>query len=271
MAHPCYVCNFYPVPDGEGVECPHCHRLQYGTACPHCGQSAPTIIRGLKVYCSACNNVRGPLTSGVPLNVVGKPSQFGSAVTKVAGVGMLAAAFFVTLLLGALGLLIGTGSGVGMFFLVLATLVALGGGTAGGLMLLGSKKLKESGEKAQRDAREGAIYALAGKRGGILTAHEVASALNLQLAEADAMLTGMAREGSRVGVEVDGQGVVHYVFHEAQRQFSAAAHAGGAIGADGAPTGVRVEVSAPKTEQERIREQVDREFEQMQRLSQAKR
>ena len=49
MPHACYVCNYEPVPDGEGVECPHCHRLQYATMCPHCGQNAPTIVRGMKV------------------------------------------------------------------------------------------------------------------------------------------------------------------------------------------------------------------------------
>jgi hypothetical protein len=278
MAHACYVCSFYPVPDGEGVACPHCHRSQYGTTCPHCSQNAPPIVRKLSVYCSACNQLRGPLTSGMPLNVVGRPSQVGSTITKVAGVGALAAGLCVAAVLATLGLAIG--SGVGTFFLVLAALVALGGGGLGALMLFGSKKLRESGEQAQRSARESAIYALAGNRGGVLTAVEVASALNIQLAEADALLTQMAREGSRVGLEVDAQGVVHYLFREAPRPFSAATHAAG-VGAAG-PSGVRVEPElseAPTeargasegSERERVREQVDREFERLQRMSPPKR
>lgn len=272
MAHACYVCNFYPVPDGDGVECPHCHRLQYGTRCPNCGQNAPTIIRGMRVYCSACNQPRGPLTSGVPLNVVGQPSRVGSSLSRFVGWSTLLGSLMLAVLLGLLFGVIG-GATVG---LVAAMVVALVGGGLSYALLRGGRKLQERSDLAQRAVREQAIYALAARRGGVLTASEVATALNLQVGEADAALTALANEAGRVSVEVDANGTVQYVFQPAppREPPTRVELAGGAE-----PTGVRVatdEAAAgtaggtePESEADRIKAQVDREFAQMQARSQA--
>jgi hypothetical protein len=266
MSHACTVCNYEPVPDGDGVECPHCHRLQYGRVCPHCGQNAPTMIRGLKVYCSGCNNVRGPLAGGMPLNIVGQPQKIGSTLTGVAGWALL----IVSLLLAAALYGIGAWLFTVTVGLVAAALVGLVGGGAGALLLLGSRKLKSQGNTAVSHAREGAIFALAANRGGMLTATEVATALNIQVAEADAILTGMAREANRVGVEVDGAGVIHYVFNEVRVRGAAntSARPAGNVRVDptqrGTP-GVRVDAgTGAGAGADPVKTQVDREWQQMQ-------
>src|SRR5579884_3506915 len=102
MAHPCYVCTFYPVPDGDGVECPHCHRLQYGNACPFCGQNSPTVIKGLRVVCGACGRERGPLSGGLPMNIAGKPSKVGGFLAGVFGWATVAGSSLLALLAVAL-------------------------------------------------------------------------------------------------------------------------------------------------------------------------
>ena len=108
MPHPCQVCSYFPIPDGEGVACPHCHRLNYTPGCPYCHQDAPTISRGISVFCSACGRQRGSLSSGVPMNLAGKGSKVGSVVTSVASVVVLLVTITAAFLLGALsGLLAG--------------------------------------------------------------------------------------------------------------------------------------------------------------------
>lgn len=261
MAHACYVCSFYPVPDGEGVECPHCHRLQYGTRCPRCGQNAPTRVRDFKVFCSACGFERGPLSGGplaMPLEMVGKPSQIGGIATRILGIIALAiTAALVTLTT------VAAVSWSSALLGALAVLIAAFGGVPGFLLFLGGRKLQEQGEKAQHDAREQALVAAAKARGGFITAAEAASVLNVQVAQADAILTAIAKEGTRAHVEVDAEGVVKYVFHEA-----APVHVAPTSAAQGG-TGVRVDVAAPTQAaqpldpKEAAKQKVDREFEEL--------
>lgn len=255
MAHPCYVCNYFPVPDGEGVACPHCHRYQYGKGCPKCGQTAPTVTRGLNVFCSACGAPRGPL-SGVPVGLAGSARKIGGVATYVAAVGVVVATVLFALLFGLLGSLASTtaaaiGAGVP---LLLGTIAAA-------LLFRGGAKLTASGDMSQRSAREAALYARAANNRGMLTAPEAAMVLNVTVPEADRLLTDMAKEAHRVSVEVDAQGVIHYVFKEAQPNEASPIQP--------ARTGVRVDVagqtmiSTPPTERDEIRERVDAEFERM--------
>ncbi len=267
MAHACYVCTFYPVPDGEGVECPHCHRLQYGNTCPRCGKNAPTLIKGFRVVCSACGAERGPLSSGMPVNIAGQTSRIGGALSRGLGWALL----FVCIVM----LAVGSAAMLGPLVLkILLGIPALGIGVlAGGFSiaaLRGGTKLREHGTNAQKSAREQALLAFATHHGGIVTASEAAAAMNVQHAEADAMLTQMAREGTRVSVEVDAQGVVRYVFRDAPRPPMPAEIEAGA------KTGVRVATGAdqPSSQpaeptRDQIRERVDREFEQMRTIQDA--
>ncbi|MFO0563620.1 MAG: hypothetical protein U0269_36685 [Polyangiales bacterium] len=268
MAHACYVCSFYPVPDGEGVECPHCHRLQYGNKCPHCGQSAPTRVRDFRVYCTACNRERGALSGSgltMPISMVGKPSQIGGIASKIIGGGVIG----LTLLLVTLVTLAAV-SFSSTVLGALAVLLAMFGGVVGFLLLRGGKKLEQQGTKAQHDVREQALIAAARTRGGILTAAEAAAVLEIQVGEADALLTQIAKEGQRAHVEVDRDGVVKYVFHEA-----APVHVAPTTAVQDA-TGVRVDVNAPTQygaavdHKEAARQQVDREFEELKKTRAAK-
>jgi hypothetical protein len=72
------------------------------------------------------------------------------------------------------------------------------------------RSLQESGEGAERATRAQALLAMAAQRGAV-TARDAAQALSTSVAEADAMLTELAkREPERVAVDVDDQGVLWY-------------------------------------------------------------
>lgn len=148
------------------------------------------------------------------LPLAGQGRRVGAVVSKVAGIGALVVTILLTTLLGLLGWAFASAA-LPTLATVLGILTLLVGGTgslAGALLLRGSKKLEAASEHAQRSARESALYAFAANRGGVITAAEAAAALNIQVAEADALLTELAREGRRVAVEVSAYGVVHYVF-----------------------------------------------------------
>jgi hypothetical protein len=84
------------------------------------------------------------------------------------------------------------------------------------LLLLGGRKLRESGVAAERGARTQAIFSLAANRGGTLTAGDVASALDMPTQEADALLTELAKTRSdEVEVDIGERGEVLYVFTRA--------------------------------------------------------
>jgi hypothetical protein len=257
MSHPCNVCNYYPVPDGDGVPCPHCHRLQYGKVCPRCGQAAPTIIRGMTVHCSACDFERGP-TGGLPLNLVGAPTRIGGTVARVVGVTALVLTLLLATVVGLFFGLFSVTSGA-----IAALVIAAIGATIGGLVLRGGRSLSKLGDTARQHAREQAIYALANNQRGMVTAADVARALNVQLSEADALLTAMAREGARVGVEVDGQGVVRYTFRDAVPPAGSAVPPASPVRVDVSDAAPSAPRDPAEVERERIRASVDREFEQM--------
>jgi hypothetical protein len=72
------------------------------------------------------------------------------------------------------------------------------------------RSLSSSGVEAARTTREQALLAVAAHRGAV-TAVDAARALGVGTAEADAMLTALAkRDPERVAVDVDDEGVVWY-------------------------------------------------------------
>src|SRR5687768_171458 len=116
------------------------------------------------------------------------------------GGGVLAAAAMAVLFPGAIGIalaILAGGFGVGL----------------GALALKGGAKAGAHADRTQRTDRELKILELAEKSNGDLTATEVARAMKLSLEQADAALTAMA-DGARVNVEIDENGIVHYVFRE---------------------------------------------------------
>jgi hypothetical protein len=175
--------------------------------CPHCGRDAPIVYRGVVPYCTACGGVRAPL-SGASVNLAGKPSRVGGAVASVVGWVVLlfglSAALGVGLLLGAIFTM-----GVALAVALPLAIIVLGVGIA---LVGGGGALRRSGTDAERTAREQALLAMAAHQGAI-TAADAASALGVSIAEADDVLTGLAkRDPDRIAVDVDDQGGVWYRF-----------------------------------------------------------
>jgi hypothetical protein len=201
----------------------------------------------------------------MPIGMVGKPSQIGGIASKIIGGGVIG----LTLLLVTLVTLLAVSLSSTVLG-ALAVLLAMLGGFVGFLLLRGGKKLVQQGAKAQRDAREQALITAARARGGILTATEAAAVLDIQVSEADALLTQIAKEGQHAHVEVDRDGVVKYVFHEA-----APVHVAPTTAMQDA-SGVRVDLNAPTQlgaavdHKEAARQRVDREFENLRKTRAAR-
>jgi hypothetical protein len=177
--------------------------------CPHCGKNAPIVNRGLAAYCTACGRPRLPL-SGKSLSLAGKPSKVGGVVAGVLGWAVLIGGVGLALLLGLVlaWLFPGTiaGLAVGLPIALMSLAVAL-------LLLLGGRKLRQTGTEAERDTRIQAIFSLAANRGGALLARDVGAALDMSAEDADALLTELAKERSdEVTVEIGERGEIFYAF-----------------------------------------------------------
>jgi hypothetical protein len=175
------------------------------TICPACGREAPIVYRGVVPSCTACGALRAPLSSA-SVNMAGKPSRVGGTFAVVLGWVVLAlggsTALGVVLLLLALSWPAGA--------LAIGLPIALVTLITGVLLVKSGRSLQASGADAERETRAQALLAMAAQRGAV-TAREAAQALSTSVAEADAMLTELAkREPERVAVDVDDQGVLWY-------------------------------------------------------------
>jgi hypothetical protein len=175
--------------------------------CPNCRASAPIVYRGVLAYCTSCGAPRLPLAAK-STNLTGKPSIIGGALTRVLGWIVLSGG--VALGLALLGLLQAifpagfAGFAVGLPIIALAVLF-------GTLLLRGGRSLESSGVTEQRETRTAAIFALADKRGGVVTAADVAGALGLSTPSADELLTALAKSNpDHVVLEIDEQGGIFY-------------------------------------------------------------
>jgi hypothetical protein len=178
--------------------------------CPRCRQDAPTILRGLQTYCTACGAPRSITDAPDAVNVAGQPSQVGGTVARVMGWLALVGGLFVALLIGALFQAIFpagiVGWVVGVPIALLTLILSL-------TLILGGRKLKESGEDRSRRAREQALFTLASRHRGVITVPDAARALSIPEAEADALLTTLAKNpDGRVVLEVDDSGRLLYMF-----------------------------------------------------------
>lgn len=185
--------------------------------CPSCRQDAPTIVRGVRAFCTSCGAPR-PLLESSAVNVAGKPMKVGGAIAS--GVG------WATLIGGSLASL---GAGLITYFIFLA----IGASTAGtvglvvggflGLLtvivslslLLGGRKMSKTGVDDRRKVLEQGIFALAGKQRGSVTPRDVARQLSITDEEADALLTDLVKKGDgRVSLDVDDDGTLRYTVPE---------------------------------------------------------
>lgn len=179
--------------------------------CPRCGRDAPIVYRGVVPYCTACGALRVPL-SGPSVNLAGKPSRVGGTVAGVFG--------WLILLLGTSMAL-----GIGLLFaafhllgvaLALALPILLVSGVIGGLLVRRGASMNRSGVEIARATREQALLALMAHRGSI-HALDAARALGVGVAEADAMLTDLAKRAPEaVAVDVEDSGGIAYRFVDAR-------------------------------------------------------
>lgn len=177
--------------------------------CPHCRQHAPIVYRGVFAYCSGCSQPRPPF-SAKALNIAGQPSKLGGTLGKVVGyavliAGLLTAATLILLFhFLAPTSVMGYAVGVPLALLSLAVSLAI---------LYGSGRLHRAGVDAERQARQQALYALAANRGGMLTALDGARALNLSVADVEAVLGEWVKvDPDHVSLEVDDNGELFYLF-----------------------------------------------------------
>ena len=177
--------------------------------CPNCHADALTIVRGVRPYCMACGAPRPLSTTSDSVNMAGRPAKLGGRIAGVLGVGALAAGVLVACVLGIIANLIfslATALWVGGAIVFLTALIALP-------LMFGGRRLYRSGEDRARAAQEEAVFALATRHRGMLTARDLARALSLREEDADTLLTDLAkRPDGRVTVEVDDSGVISYVF-----------------------------------------------------------
>ena len=173
--------------------------------CPHCGREAPIVYRGGIPYCTACGALRAPLSSP-SINHAGRPSKVGGTFASVLGWLVLVCGGSLALAVVLLSLALHA-VGVGLAIAIPVAVVDLVIGIA---LVRSGRSLSSSGVEAARSTREQALLAVAAHRGSV-TAADAARALGVGIAEADAMLTALAkRDPERVAVDVDDEGVVWY-------------------------------------------------------------
>lgn len=185
--------------------------------CRSCHQDAPTIVRGVRAFCTACGAPR-PLLGSSAVNVAGKPMKVGGGVASVIGWLVLFFGSMFSIAMGALFNLLwsmansaaatAVGLWVGGFFGVITLVVALS-------LLLGGRKLRQTGVDDRRKVLEQGIFALAGKQRGSVTPRDVARQLAITDEEADALLTDLVKKGDgRVSLDVDDDGTLRYTVPE---------------------------------------------------------
>ena len=160
-------------------------------------------------YCAACNQPRTPF-SAKALHITGRPSKLGGSASKLLGYGVLMAGLGTAATLMLLFVLLAPtsvmGYAVGVPLAVLSLLVGLA-------LVYAGRRLHRAGSGAEREAREQALYALATNRGGLLTALDAARALNLNVADVEAILNDLAtRDSEHVSLEIDDEGAMFYSF-----------------------------------------------------------
>jgi len=170
------------------------------------------VARGVRAYCTACGAQRS-LLDETPVNVAGQPSKIGGSVARVTGWLLLLTGSLFGLTLGGIIAAISSYTTLafvlGGFFVSLSLLFGLP-------LILGGKMLQKSGTEAERGAHEQAVYAIAERRGGSVTPAELARAVSITEADADTLLTAMAkRQDSAVTLEVDDDGTLRYYVNNA--------------------------------------------------------
>lgn len=226
----CPTCDT-AVPSGR-TRCVGCGRV-FGedNRCPSCNAVAAVRKQEGVLVCAACSAPRERLPGTVVLSGSGLAVPTTTSVRRGASVGLRG---FGVLSIG-LGVLAAAAAAVlvpGAAGIILALLAGSTGVGVGAMSLRAGARQSARVDRDVRAERERVLMDLAEKSEGDLTVTEVARALGMPMAEADELLTSIA-DGSRVTVEVDPEGIVHFVFREIRL---------------GGPTGPRVRVEDARFE-----------------------
>lgn len=207
--------------------------------CPRCRQHAPVVYRGVNAFCTACGAPRMPLSSN-SVNLAGRSSKVGGVVTRTIGWIVLVAGLLLGFgTLGTCGAIVGFASAAPYLLGVPVITLAL---VVGWLLMRSGKELSAEGTRAQKTARTQAVFALANVRGGLLTALDVSQAMGTSVADADALLTSLAKEQpENVTLDIDDQGAVFYRFMAAQLRAVASAPQAGGYGGPRVDAGAEVD------------------------------
>lgn len=169
-------------------------------ACPHCRKVAPIVYRGVAAYCTACGAPRLPLTS-TSVNLAGQPSQVTGQVTRVFGWLVLVGGLSIAVMVLGLMLAIFPGALGATLFAAPIAAASIGMGV---WLLRSGRTLQSEGKGTEQRTKTQAIFALAQNRGGVVSAWDVASALSVPPAQADALLTELAKSHpDHVAVDID--------------------------------------------------------------------
>jgi len=186
------------------------------TLCPHCRQNAPIVYRGVNAFCTACGAPRMPL-AGTSVNLAGQPSKVGGTVARV--FGWITLIFGTLVALGTFAMCSAIAAPGAAAPYILAVPLALVAWLTAWFLLKGGKELKKSGAEAEKNTRSQAVFALANMRGGMITPADLAQAIGVTPADADAILTNLAKESpDHVNIEVDDNGTIYYRFAAAHWQ-----------------------------------------------------
>jgi len=183
------------------------------------------VLKGLTARCAACGAERPPFAVR-SVTFAGQPAKVGGIAATLAGSLVLVMGLSLALLLGLLLQSIWPASFVGWAFAIPTAALTLFFGV---LLLLGGRRLRRHGGQTQRSVQLAAVRALVAHRRGSVTAAEAARALDLTEAEADALLTELAKDSkANVSIDVDEQGVVHYDFQREEERWRVLDEAQGA-------------------------------------------
>lgn len=173
------------------------------------------MLRGLEAYCTVCGQRRPALDalSSTPLNFAGTPAKLGGVAAKVFGMGILVSGLFTALLLGLVLQALAPAFWIGYAVAIPIALLSL---VVGGGALFGGWRLGRQSRQQVAEAQLETIRGMARHHKGIVKASEVSAALRISEAEADAILTELAKKPEEnVGIDIDEDGQLLYLFGSA--------------------------------------------------------
>jgi hypothetical protein len=183
------------------------------------------------------------------LTLAGQPSRIGGLLASASGWVVLVIGLSIATFLGLLLQSFFPNGYVGWAFAIPTAVLSL---FIGLTLLFTGRRLKRHGVDARRRVQFAAVRALAAHHAGSITAEQTAAALNLSEAEADVLLTELAKEPKEnVSLDVDDDGQIHFLFGVAEKRWRVLEESAAARGAPAVDAEPVEDASAPPEERAR--------------------